>query len=191
MTIFFVIVLYDIAAVYSYQTEITRPLIDLGNLDLPTILRIRNSWLHHFLYSFCQAICRPKSRDKHISTKMWRLTPTACIHPYPRTLIELENRQTCADLNTHWIQGQVIPMVGTEPHRLYFRGVGRLSDEVYPVRGFTEPIRAPQADREQLPLLLDAGESKLANDDTARFLNELWLPIELETDFLRFKVTKT
>jgi hypothetical protein len=36
-------------------------------------------------------------------------------------------------------------MVGPEYHRLYFRGLQRFADEVYSVRGFTEPVRAPKA----------------------------------------------
>lgn len=40
---------YDIADVYSYQTEITRPFIDIKKLELPTILHIRNFWVRHLL----------------------------------------------------------------------------------------------------------------------------------------------
>ncbi|KAE8349028.1 hypothetical protein BDV28DRAFT_152269 [Aspergillus coremiiformis] len=232
---------YDIAAVYSYQTEITRPLIDLNSLDLPKILHIRNFWLRHLLnadeatfytsYAKLPASQRPQLRasineNVELNTSWlgyWSKTSReACIHPYPETFIQLENRQTCADLNSHWIQedtdplllqikpdpdilnwppefDKIIPMIGPETQRLYFRGLQRFADDVYPVRGFTEPIRAPQggfpgwqricfaiyaADRERLPLLLETGKSGRYNDEDGCLLNELWPPVELETDFL-------
>ncbi|KAB8199699.1 hypothetical protein BDV34DRAFT_231004 [Aspergillus parasiticus] len=226
---------YDIANVYSYQTEITRPLIDIKKLELPTILHIRNFWVRHLLSpneaTYCTSYAklpvdqRPKvwstiKENVELGTN-W-VGYWSCVHPYPETVTELENRQSCADLNTHWIQGdtdplvfqirpdlntlnwppefnRIIPMVGPESHRLYFRGLQKLGDDLYPVRGFTEPIRGSQggfpgwqricfaiyaADREQLPLLLEIGELEPSDDEAACLLSELWPPGELETDFL-------
>ncbi|PIG86387.1 hypothetical protein AARAC_008389 [Aspergillus arachidicola] len=234
---------YDIANVYSYQTEITRPLIDIKKLELPTILHIRNFWVRHLLSpneaTYCTSYAklpvdqRPKvwstiKENVELGTNWSSIIPNnstcpeACVHPYPETVTELEHRQSCADLNTHWIQGdtdplvfqirpdlntlnwppefnRIIPMVGPESHRLYFRGLQKLGDDLYPVRGFTEPIRGSQggfpgwqricfaiyaADREQLPLLLEIGESEPSDDEAACLLSELWPPGELETDFL-------
>ncbi|KAE8321864.1 hypothetical protein BDV39DRAFT_210312 [Aspergillus sergii] len=226
---------YDIANVYSYQTEITRPLIDIKKLELPTILHIRNFWVRHLLSpneaTYCTSYAKLPVDQR---PKVWSTIKEtvelgtnwvgywSCVHPYPETVTELENRQSCADLNTHWIQGdtdplvfqirpdlntlnwppefnRIIPMVGPESHRLYFRGLQKLGDDLYPVRGFTEPIRGSQggfpgwqricfaiyaADREQLPLLLEIGESEPSDDEAACLLSELWPPGELETDFL-------
>lgn len=40
---------YDIGKVYSYQTNITEPLVDITKVDLESILHIRNFWLRHLM----------------------------------------------------------------------------------------------------------------------------------------------
>ncbi|QRD86105.1 sugar and other transporter-domain-containing protein [Aspergillus flavus] len=182
---------YDIADVYSYQTEITRPFIDIKKLELPTILHIRNFWVRHLLSPNEATYC----------TSYAKLP----VDQRPRTMLTLVNSQFFqirSDLNTlNWPPefNRIIPMVGPESHRLYFRGLQKLGDDLYPVRGFTEPIRGSQggfpgwqricfaiyaADREQLPLLLEIGESEPSDVEAACLLSELWPPGELETDFL-------
>lgn len=40
---------YNIGKVYSYQTDIKTPLVDITKLDLEHILHIRNFWLRHLM----------------------------------------------------------------------------------------------------------------------------------------------
>jgi hypothetical protein len=42
---------YDIGAVYSFQADISEPLVNIEKLDLEKILHIRNFWLRHLLNS--------------------------------------------------------------------------------------------------------------------------------------------
>ncbi|GIK03759.1 hypothetical protein Aspvir_007833 [Aspergillus viridinutans] len=111
---------YDIGVVYSFQVDISEPLVSVDKLDLEKILHIRNFWLRHLLnpneatfYSSYTSLCqrpkatRPLADSKSCVSTHW-LGYYSCIHPYPDSLSRLEHRQTCADLETHW--PQVDPM---------------------------------------------------------------------------------
>lgn len=40
---------YDVGKVYSYQTDISEPLVDIKKPNLEAILHIRNFWLRHLM----------------------------------------------------------------------------------------------------------------------------------------------
>ncbi|CAG8043718.1 unnamed protein product [Penicillium olsonii] len=86
-----------------------RPYIDHLDLDLPKLLQIRSFWQRHLLspsentyeesYSGLPEILKPGVRKNDISKSSTLSTSWigyySCIHPFPRTIEELENRQTC------------------------------------------------------------------------------------------------
>ncbi|GAA82540.1 hypothetical protein ASPFODRAFT_185553 [Aspergillus luchuensis CBS 106.47] len=168
---------YDVGVVYGYRAENSRPIVLENKLDLQKLLHIRNFWLRHLLCpteatfhaSYINLAPRYKPRS-------WgELAPSddelpwmgyaSCVHPYPRSLKILEDRQTCADLDTNCAQVRfqslsVKPdpnplnwppilqsVVSLDPlnfERSYFRGIRRTPDYVVQppdlVRGFCEPI---------------------------------------------------
>ncbi|KAK2802951.1 hypothetical protein FQN50_007196 [Emmonsiellopsis sp. PD_5] len=104
---------YDLSVVYGFAAP--PPLISDGDIDLFQLLHIRNFWKRHLtspgedtfyaVYSNILERQRPKAcwggncDNGHIEP-FW-LGFYSCIHPLPRTLSELQERQTCGDLSTH------------------------------------------------------------------------------------------
>ncbi|PYI10375.1 MFS myo-inositol transporter [Aspergillus sclerotiicarbonarius CBS 121057] len=172
---------YDIGAVYTYGVEIGRSVVHSNKLDLEKILHIRNFWLRHLLnpaeatfcasYSILPSYHRPRPWGEAApleANSPW-LGYYSCIHPYPGSLKDLENRQTCADLDTHWTQvgfmslqtkpdpnplnwpplfETIIPVNYLNSQRSYFCGIqkspGSVDEAPCLVRGFCEPIPIPQ-----------------------------------------------
>ncbi|KAK2788938.1 hypothetical protein FQN52_006471 [Onygenales sp. PD_12] len=85
---------YDLAVVYGFAAP--PPLISDGDIDLFQLLHIRNFWKRH--------LTNP-GEDTFYAVYSNILEP--CIHPLPRTLSELQERQTCGDLSTHLSRNDV------------------------------------------------------------------------------------
>ncbi|GAE00271.1 hypothetical protein ACLA_045390, partial [Paecilomyces variotii No. 5] len=173
---------YDIASVYSYGRAPENPFVSIENLDLRKLLHIRNFWQRHlvnpdegsFYKSF--ASLREEQRphpwkqpiergNRHGSS--W-LGYYSCIHPRPPDLSALQDRQTCADLDSHWTSilpltlhlirdgdaewpalfKDIVPLLGPDSQRRHFRGLQGLHSlnnrTSYPVRGFIESILSAQ-----------------------------------------------
>lgn len=45
-------------------------------------------------------------------------SPTACVHPLPSSLDDLQRRQSCADLDTHWDQVEIM-VRGRSPPQIW------------------------------------------------------------------------
>ncbi|RAL05699.1 MFS myo-inositol transporter [Aspergillus ibericus CBS 121593] len=172
---------YDIGAVYTYGVESGIPVVHSNKLNLEKILHIRNFWIRHLLNpaeaTFCASYSslpfyhrpRPWGEAAPLEASSPWLGYYSCIHPYPGLLKDLENRQTCADLDTHWTQvgfmslqtkpdpsrlnwpplfETIIPVNPLNSQRSYFRGIQKSSGSVDEapclVRGFCEPISIAQ-----------------------------------------------
>ncbi|KAJ5502042.1 hypothetical protein N7463_004916 [Penicillium fimorum] len=105
---------YDIRQVYSYEERVGGAFIDHDDLDLPKLLNLRNFWQRHFLnaseltyqesFSGLPEELKPKTR-KDNPAEVSKLSPSwlgyySCMHPLS-DLQRLDERQTCADLETH------------------------------------------------------------------------------------------
>ncbi|KAJ6164298.1 hypothetical protein N7470_002970 [Penicillium chermesinum] len=169
---------YDIATAYSYNDGDMVPLVRNGSFDFAALLDLRSFWQRHILTREEATFYDSFSRlPRRLKPKMFKADPKAeglsvswmgyysCIHPMPDTLTGLQQRQTCADLDSHWDQVDILTLKITsqsdEPfwpdecnviipqeegaHREYFSGVqstyGYKSAE-NPLFGFTEPITA-------------------------------------------------
>lgn len=65
----------------------------------PSVEKLSGSWLGYY----CELL------EKRNTTKiLYSDLTAACIHPIPDTLEELQQRQTCADLDTHWDQVEIL-----------------------------------------------------------------------------------
>jgi hypothetical protein len=65
---------YDIGAVYSFQGDISEPLVSVDKLDLEKILYIRNFWLRHLLnpneatfYSSYTSLCQRPNATRSLA----------------------------------------------------------------------------------------------------------------------------
>ncbi|KAJ9198493.1 hypothetical protein DTO021D3_5164 [Paecilomyces variotii] len=175
---------YDIASVYSYGSAPENVFISIEELDLRKLLHIRNFWQRHlvnpdegtFHKSFA-SLCEEKRPQPwtecihhNITLGSSWLGYYSCIHPRPPDLNSLQDRQTCADLDTHWTDilplhlhlhlihdsdeewpalfDNIIPLLGPDSRRRYFRGLQclhSLNDRTsYPVRGLIEQILSSQ-----------------------------------------------
>ncbi|KAJ5665628.1 uncharacterized protein N7477_008076 [Penicillium maclennaniae] len=157
---------YDIGTVYSFQEDIDAPFIRHETLDLNKLLHIRSFWQNHLLNShesttFSEAYSslpeqhKPKARNIH-----------ACIHPLPDTIEEFSRRESCADLEDHIHQVDVmsleiehishkiwpvicdrsIPRYDAAECVAYLQGLQRIhgeSEPANPLFGFTESISTP------------------------------------------------
>ncbi|KAJ5501648.1 Major facilitator superfamily domain general substrate transporter [Penicillium expansum] len=176
---------YDIKQVYSYAEKVGKAFIDHENLDLAKLLSLRNFWQRHFLnaseftyqesFSGLPAELRPRAR-KDIPNEVSKLSPSwlgyySCMHPLS-DLLKINERQTCADLETHGDGLDVMvvsrPSISNPPpkssgpsnaarlsplagspntKRTYFDGKQRAYGGAYevgnPVFGFTEEIAIP------------------------------------------------
>ncbi|KAJ5373549.1 hypothetical protein N7517_005555 [Penicillium concentricum] len=105
---------YDIKQVYSYAERVGEAFIDHDDLDLAKLLNLRNFWQRHFLntseltyqesFSGLPEEMKPKTR-KDNPTEVSKLSPSwlgyySCMHPLS-DLQRINERQTCADLETH------------------------------------------------------------------------------------------
>ncbi|PYH97556.1 MFS myo-inositol transporter [Aspergillus ellipticus CBS 707.79] len=161
---------YDIGVVYSYGADVSNPIGTQESLDLERILHICNFWLRHLLnpdeatfYSSFSNLTLCHRPNLWANNSFMYLA--ACIHPYPKSLGSLEDRQTCADLDTHWTQSlqlksdsnplnwppvfnTVLPVTGLDSHRSYFHGIqksrGSPEEAINLVRGFCEPVSIHQ-----------------------------------------------
>ncbi|KAJ5179675.1 hypothetical protein N7492_002885 [Penicillium capsulatum] len=173
---------YDIAAVYSYDADISGPFIDHDALDLSSLLHMRNFWQRHildahegtFYFSFAQLRrdlkpilnSHPEIEDLRGFQTTW-MGYYSCIHPLPRTSEQLQNRQTCADLDSHWDQVEImtltfqtkadefwpedcnnmIPRYEGPGMKRYFNGIQSVhksnNNVENPLFGFMEPIAVP------------------------------------------------
>ncbi|KAJ5281381.1 hypothetical protein N7478_006753 [Penicillium angulare] len=172
---------YNIQIVYSVPEPISgKPFIDHDIPYLAILLDFRNFWQRHLLNStegtFYESFSRlskdlkPKARKTDGShpmdlSKSW-IGYYSCIHPTPSDIAELARRQSCADLDSHWDQveimtleietrsrepfwpdecNSVIPLANFHGwRRLFFKGhqniLGATSDAANPIFGFIEPI---------------------------------------------------
>ncbi|KAG5304005.1 hypothetical protein I7I50_10951 [Histoplasma capsulatum G186AR] len=111
---------YDLRIVYACDSSITAPPItasdDGESIDLYQVLHIRNFWKRHLTnpdedtfyrtYHNLPEILRPKTWEEGLGNReslgiCW-LGYYSCIHPLPTTFEDLQERQTCADLASHW-----------------------------------------------------------------------------------------
>ncbi|KAJ5745518.1 hypothetical protein N7520_010700 [Penicillium odoratum] len=171
---------YNIDVVYSYTIEPNGPFIGHENLNLTGLLQMRNFWTRHLLssaegtfynsFSNLADDLKPKGR-KMDGSKSTHLSHSwigyySCLHPIPSTLEELQRRQTCADLDTHWDQVDILSLEiesqsdegywpsefdvliprleGPGIKRFYFAGhqntLGASIGAANPMFGFMEPI---------------------------------------------------
>ncbi|CAL5874174.1 uncharacterized protein PFLUO_LOCUS8462 [Penicillium psychrofluorescens] len=170
---------YDIGTVYACGDELKIPLIQPDAPNLPNLLHIRNFWLRHlrnhcegtFFESFAKLPdhLRPSARvfsDGEFNLGTSWLGYYSCLHPAPDPMEQLRFRQTCADLDTHWDQVElmtlelelqsddekawptefdaILPRLGEPKNRVFFQGVQQTYGGTTPARngviGFTEPI---------------------------------------------------
>ncbi|EQL31904.1 hypothetical protein BDFG_05804 [Blastomyces dermatitidis ATCC 26199] len=112
---------YDLNIVYRCDSSTPDiPIInasnDEENIDLYQLLHIRNFWKRHLRnrdentfhksYHNMPKIMRPKAWEEGLGNKgslgtCW-LGYYSCIHPLPISSTDLQERQTCADLMSHW-----------------------------------------------------------------------------------------
>ncbi|KAH2854177.1 hypothetical protein KXW36_002995 [Aspergillus fumigatus] len=175
---------YDIGAVYSFQVDISEPLVNVEKLDLGKILHIRNFWLRHLLNPNEATFC----------------SSYTLLHQRPNATRSLGDSRccTCADLETHW--PQVDPMILTrQTGRPYSTasslswGRERVARTFAALKRSTDLSGFPywrricfaiyDADREQLPLIPnDDGTSGKGKDDLW-LPEEAWPPYDLEVEF--------
>ncbi|KKZ66146.1 hypothetical protein EMCG_08118 [[Emmonsia] crescens] len=106
---------YDLKVVYGCDSTTTpgppiTALYDGEDIDLYQLLHIRNFWKRHLTnpdedtfyksYHNMPEIKRPKAWEEGFGNKGSLGNP--CIHPLPITSADLQDRQTCADLTSHW-----------------------------------------------------------------------------------------
>ncbi|KAJ5810931.1 hypothetical protein N7447_010447 [Penicillium robsamsonii] len=172
---------YDIRQVYSYEERVGGAFIDHDELDLAKLLNLRNFWQRHFLnaseltyqesFSGMPEELKPKTRKDNLA-EISKLSPSwlgyySCMHPLS-DLCRLDERQTCADLETHgdsidvmtldlqpspekfWPEqcSKLIPLASRpDINRIYFDGRQRAYGAAYEagnyVFGFTEEIAVP------------------------------------------------
>ncbi|EBA27395.1 conserved hypothetical protein [Aspergillus fumigatus Af293] len=185
---------YDIGAVYSFQVDISEPLVNVEKLDLGKILHIRNFWLRHLLNPNEATFC----------------SSYTLLHQRPNATRSLGDSRCCSlrikldpdPSNWPTLFDSIIPILGSRTSCSYFRGIetqhGSDDDSTYLVRGFTEVIPKAHggfpywrricfaiydADREQLPLIPnDDGTSGKGKDDLW-LPEEAWPPYDLEVEF--------
>ncbi|GKZ24563.1 hypothetical protein AbraCBS73388_011390 [Aspergillus brasiliensis] len=116
---------YDVGVVYGYKVETSRPIVHDNKLDLEKLLHIRNFWLRHLLcpaeatfhasYTNLPPCYRLKSWSElaPLDDELPWMGFASCVHPYPRLLKILEERQTCADLDTSCAQVQFQSLLAT------------------------------------------------------------------------------
>ncbi|OQD72384.1 hypothetical protein PENDEC_c021G06415 [Penicillium decumbens] len=172
---------YDISKVYSFQEDITGPFINHEALDLGNLLHIRSFWQNHLVNSqestcFSEVFSqlpehhKPKARNIHganrssLSTSWLGLW--SCFHPLPETIEEFSRRESCADLEDHMHQvdvmsleietvseaiwpdecNRIIPRYEGAECVAYFKGTQKThggSEAANPLFGFTESIAFP------------------------------------------------
>ncbi|KAJ6107956.1 hypothetical protein N7523_009279 [Penicillium sp. IBT 18751x] len=149
---------YDIGTVYSFQEDIDGPFIGHKTVDLNKLLHIRSFWQNHLLNSHESTAFR--------SALLGWDSGATCIHPLPDTIEEFSRRESCADLEDHihqvdvmsleiehtsqkiWpeICGRLIPRYNAAECVAYFQGLQRIhgeSEPANPLFGFTESISIP------------------------------------------------
>ncbi|KAJ5635405.1 uncharacterized protein N7484_008718 [Penicillium longicatenatum] len=180
---------YSIASVYSshrYYPELEVPFIQHDRLDLIVLLGMRSFWARHLLsptegtfydsFSNLAYDLKPKIR-KTDGTKATDLSKSwigyySCLHPLPIPFHHEQRRQTCADLDSHWDQVDILSLEiesqtyesfwpaeceelvprcgGPDIKRLYFHGYqntrGASHDAANPMFGFVEPIENDDVD---------------------------------------------
>ncbi|PGH02145.1 hypothetical protein GX51_04849 [Blastomyces parvus] len=147
---------YDLKIVYRCDSStpaipITAP-DDEGNIDLYQLLHIRNFWKRHLTnpdedtfyksYHNIPEIMRPRAWEEGLGNKgslgtRW-LGYYSCIHPLPISSTDLQERQTCADLMSHW--DSTCALVILSPRlRLIPRNKTMPSILPYPINANIEP----------------------------------------------------
>ncbi|RMJ28318.1 hypothetical protein PHISP_00795 [Aspergillus sp. HF37] len=141
---------YDAGAVYSFESDIKKQLVNSGNLDLERMLHIRNFWLRHLLNpdeaSYHDSFHKlgenlrptgqkPLHEESSKPSSYW-LGYDSCLHPHPETLNDFGDRQTCGDLDTHLtqvdpmsLQIELHPCSGNWPF---------IFDDIIPIQGPTQ-----------------------------------------------------
>ncbi|KAJ5304661.1 uncharacterized protein N7443_004321 [Penicillium atrosanguineum] len=172
---------YDIGTVYSFQEDIDGPFIKHETLDLNKLLHIRSFWQNHLLnsqestnfseiYSNLPRNHKPKARNIDVANTSMICTSWfglwSCIHPLPDTIEEFTRRESCADLEDHihqvdvmtleleynseeiWPEAcaSVISRYEAAECVAYFQGVQKIhgdSEAANPLFGLTESISFP------------------------------------------------
>ncbi|KLJ13871.1 hypothetical protein EMPG_11215 [Blastomyces silverae] len=148
---------YDLKIVY--RCDSSTPAIPINasndeeNIDLYQLLHIRNFWKRHLTnldedtfyrsYHNIPEIMRPKAWEEGLGNKgslgtRW-LGYYSCIHPLPISSTDLQERQTCADLMSHWDSTCALLLklstITTNASTTWFP----LFNEAYPINTNIEP----------------------------------------------------
>ncbi|PLB34012.1 putative MFS myo-inositol transporter [Aspergillus candidus] len=174
---------YDIGAVYSYDVDTPRTLVDSKEIDFVKLLHIRNFWLRHLL-----------NTDEATYSDSYRMFPE------PRRPRILRVKPDPDSMNWPRIFQNVIPLLGEDSTRSYFRGYqsSSVDESVNLVRGFVEAVKSPQGGfpgwRRVCFALYETHTGQIdpqGEDYMEVFVNksrlfprEPWPPFDLETDFL-------
>ncbi|EEH08684.1 conserved hypothetical protein [Histoplasma capsulatum G186AR] len=136
---------YDLRIVYACDSSITAPPItasdDGESIDLYQVLHIRNFWKRHLTnpdedtfyrtYHNLPEILRPKTWEEGLGNR----ESLACIHPLPTTFEDLQERQTCADLASHWDSTCALLLeISTTTTNVWFP----IFNEAYPINPYIE-----------------------------------------------------
>ncbi|OJD13084.1 hypothetical protein AJ78_06422 [Emergomyces pasteurianus Ep9510] len=148
---------YDLKIVYVCDSTTPVPRItasdDEEEIDLHQLLHIRNFWKRHLTnpdedtfyrsYRNIPEIMRPKTWEEGFGNEnslenRW-LGYYSCIHPLPITSTDLQERQTCADLTSHWESTCALSLklstITTKASTTWFP----ILNEVYPINNHIHP----------------------------------------------------